>query len=141
MAQVSSFGGLSTKFSPRYLVLLSTGELHIYNTKDDFDARKNPEDCVNLEEVNAKKVQSKSGTGATTGPQYVELFQPFKGQIELCFSNVMAQLLWLDCIEQVQAHLKRIERQKAELGGAPDKSSAAVSSRTYADCIHYEYVE
>jgi hypothetical protein len=178
--QVSIFGGLSSKFSARYLVLHTTGDLHIYSSKDDFDQHKSAEEVVSLEDVTAQKVpnpsllllatqppasfkaiiqtiarrvshhvplfqvQSKSGTGATGGPQYLELFQPFKGQIELCFSNIVAQMEWLDCIEQVkrplglplnivlmscfieqvQAHLKRIDRQKAELGGSEGKSSA-----------------
>ena len=56
--QVSVFGGLSSKFSPRYLALLTTGELLIYSDKDDFDARKGPEETVSLEDVNAKKVVS-----------------------------------------------------------------------------------
>lgn len=74
----------------------------------------------------------KSGTAATSGPQYLELFQPFKGQIELGFSNVMAQLLWLDCIEQVQVHLKRIDMQKAELGGSEGSASATDSAQACA---------
>ena len=53
---MSTFGGLSTKFSSRYLVLLSTGELCIYSSKDDFDQRKVAEDVVSLEDVTAKKV-------------------------------------------------------------------------------------
>jgi hypothetical protein len=56
--QVSVFGGLSSKFSPRYLALLTTGELLIYSDKEDFDARKGPEETVSLEDVNAKKVVS-----------------------------------------------------------------------------------
>jgi hypothetical protein len=56
--QVSVFGGLSSKFSSRYLALLTTGELLIYSDKDDFDARKGPEETVSLEDVNAKKVVS-----------------------------------------------------------------------------------
>ena len=52
------FGGLSTKFSPRYLVLLSTGELCIYGCKEDFDQRKTAEDVVSLEDVSAKKVRA-----------------------------------------------------------------------------------
>jgi hypothetical protein len=140
--QVSFFGGLSSKFSARYLVLHTTGDLHIYSSKDDFDQHKIAEEVVSLEDVTAQKVphpllpqllatqpsasveskiqtiarrvshhmplfqvQSKSGTGATGGPQYLELFQPFKGQIELCFSNIVAQMEWLDCIEQVQRPL------------------------------------
>ena len=54
--KVSVFGGLSTKFAPRYLVLLTTGELHIYSSKEDFDARKNPEESVPLNDVSIKKV-------------------------------------------------------------------------------------
>ena len=63
--------------------------------------------------------------------RYLELFQPFKGQIELGFSNVMAQLLWLDCIEQVQVHLKRIDMQKAELGGSEGTSSSSDAAQAY----------
>jgi hypothetical protein len=79
-----------------------------------------------------RQVQNKSGSAATSGPQYLELFQPFKGHIELGFSNVMAQLLWLDCIEQVQAHLKRINMQKAELGGSEGTSLMTETAQTYA---------
>ncbi len=160
---MSVFGGLSSKFSPRYLVLLSTGELCIYSCKEDFDQRKTVEDVVSLEDVNAKKVrtpafnstqtslfhanpthalpclqvQSKSGTGASTGPQYLELFQPFKGQVELGFSNYVAAEQWLQCIEQVQAHLKRIDGQKAELGGSEGKASASEAAEAYA--FKHEY--
>ncbi len=37
-------------------MLLSTGELLIFSDKEDFDARKSPEETVSLEDVNAKKV-------------------------------------------------------------------------------------
>jgi hypothetical protein len=66
------------------------------------------------------------------GPQYLELFQPFKGNIELGFRNNVAQQIWFDCIEQLQAHLKRIEEHKAELGGADSEASALASTLEYS---------
>ncbi len=82
-------------------------------------------------------MQSKSGSGALTGPQYIELFQPFKGQVELGFSNFVAAEQWLQCIEQVQAHLKRIDGQKAALGGSEGKSLASEAAEAYAFELDY----
>jgi hypothetical protein len=67
----------------------------------------------------------------------LELFQPFKGNIELGFRNDVAQRIWFDCIEQLQAHLKRIVEQKAKLGGVEGKASAHASSQEYVDVVDY----
>jgi hypothetical protein len=81
------------------------------------NASKWPNTSPALHQVN------KSGAQDNKGPQYLELFQPFKGNIELGFRNDVAQRIWYDCIAQLQAHLKRIDEQKAKLGGAEGKVS------------------
>jgi hypothetical protein len=101
------------------------------NTRANYESLSVQESSPIIHQVN------KSGAQEGKGPQYLELFQPFKGNIELGFRNDVAQRIWFDCIEQLQSHLKRIEEQKAKLGGSEGKASEHALAQEYVDDIHH----